>query len=269
MVQNSGSSTTSSTPADAPANGGELAGRRVLVTGGSRGIGAAIAQRLTAAGAQVVAVARNAPAEAPAGVQFVTGDVRTQDGVQAIADAALERLGGVDVIVNNAGASGTFPAGSLSIPADEWQDVLDVTLLSAVRLNAALLPQMLERRSGAIVHIGSSAAFNVPAALLHYGAAKAALTAYSKGLATELAPQGIRVNTITPGNVESPGADKVREDLAAGFGIDVATINSVVPLGRIGRPQEIAEAVAYLVSDRAAYVIGANLVIDGGEQSRP
>jgi NAD(P)-dependent dehydrogenase (short-subunit alcohol dehydrogenase family) len=105
--------------------------------------------------------------------------------------------------------------------------------------------------------------------MLHYGAAKAALTAYSKGLATELAPHGIRVNTITPGSVETPGADKVREDIAAGFGIDVATINASVPLGRIGRPEEIAEAVAYLVSDRAAYVIGANLVIDGGEQKRP
>src|SRR4051794_17102782 len=258
MVQNSGSS-----------NSNELTGRRVLLTGGSRGIGAAIARRLTADGAQVLAVARTAPAEAAAGVQFVTGDVRTQAGVQAIADAAQERLGGVDIIINNAGASDTFPAGSLSIPDSAWQDVLDITLMAAVRLNAALVPQMLERKSGAIVHIGSSAAFNVPAALLHYGTAKAALVAYSKGLATELAPHGIRVNTITPGNVESPGGDKVREDLAAGFGIDVAAINAIVPLGRIGRPDEIAEAVASLVSDSAAYVVGATLVIDGGEQPRP
>lgn len=261
MVQNS-SSTTDGVPRD-------LAGRRVLVTGASRGIGAAIVRRLSAAGAQVVGVARRVPAEAPAGVEFVSGDVRTQAGVEAIADAAVQRLGGVDVIVNNAGASRTFPEGSRSIPADEWRDVLDVTLMAPVWLNAALLPQMLERESGAIVHIASSAAFNVPGPLLHYGAAKAALIAYSKGLATELAGSGVRVNTITPGNVETPGADRVREDLATGFGVDVATVNSVVPLGRIGRPDEIAEAVAYLVSDRAGYVVGANLVIDGGEQTRP
>jgi len=266
MVQNSSAVTTDPTAAADP---GELAGQRVLVTGASRGIGAAVVQRLSAAGAEVVGVARSAPAAVPANVQFVAGDVRTQAGVQAIADAALQRLGGIDVIVNNASASRTFPAGSVSIPADEWRDVFDVTLMAAVWLNAALVPQMLERKSGAIVHIASSAAFNVPGAMLHYGAAKAALIAYSKGLATELAGAGVRVNTITPGNVQTPGADKVREDLAAGFGVDVATINSAVPLGRIGRPAEIAEAVAYLVSDRAAYVVGANLVIDGGEQVRP
>ena len=259
---------TTTSPA-ATLDGGELAGRRVLVTGASRGIGAATAQRLSAAGAEVVGVARNTPAEVPEGIRFVSGDVRTEDGIQAIADAALERLGGVDVIVNNASASRTFPQGSRSIPADEWRDVFDVTLMSAVWLNAALLPQMLERESGAIIHIASSAAFNVPGAMLHYGVAKAALIAYSKGLATELAGSGVRVNTITPGNVETPGADQVREDLAAGFGVDVATINAAVPLGRIGRPEEIAEAVAYLVSDRAGYVVGANLVIDGGEQTRP
>lgn len=201
MVQNSAAVTTDPTAAADP---GELAGQRVLVTGASRGIGAAVVQRLSAAGAEVVGVARSAPAAVPANVQFVAGDVRTQAGVQAIADAALQRLGGIDVIVNNASASRTFPAGSVSIPADEWRDVFDVTLMAAVWLNAALVPQMLERKSGAIVHIASSAAFNVPGAMLHYGAAKAALIAYSKGLATELAGAGVRVNTITPGNVQTP-----------------------------------------------------------------
>lgn len=262
MVQNS--SSTISTDA-----GRELAGRRVLLTGGSRGIGAGIARRLLADGAQIVTTARTAPAESPQGLHFVAGDVRTAVGIQAIADAALAQLGGVDIIINNAGASRAFPNGSLSIEPGDWQDALDVNYLAAVRLNAALLPQMVERGSGAIINIASSAAFDVPAPVLHYGAAKAALIAYSKGLATEFAPKGIRVNTITPGHVESPGADELRESVATAFGIGVSDIHATVPIGRIGRPEDIAEAVAYLVSDRASYVTGANLVIDGGEQRRP
>ena len=267
MVQNSPSPTTT-VVAERPA-GRELEGRRVVVTGGTQGIGAGIARRLMADGAQVLATARTTPADLPDGLDFVAGDVSTPAGVAAIADATLDRLGGVDVLVNNAGASRTFPAGSLTIEPDDWQSALDVNFLAAVRLNAALLPQMLERGSGAIVNISSSAAFAVPAPLLHYGAAKAALIAYSKGLATELAPQGVRVNTITPGHVESPGADKVRDDLATAFGIGVGDIHATVPIGRIGRPDDIAEAVAYLVSDRASYITGVNLVVDGGEQTRP
>lgn len=241
----------------------------MLVTGGSRGIGAGIVKRLVLAGANVVSTARGTPASTPDGVRFIVGDVRSSEGAEQIAAAAMGILGGVDTIVNNAGAARPFPSGSLAIDAGEWQDALAVNFLAAVRLNAALLPQMLERGRGTIVNIASSAAFDVPAALLHYGAAKAALIAYSKGLATEFAPAGVRVNTITPGSVASPGADQTREELAKAFGIEVAALNAKIPIGRLGVPEDIAEAVAYLVSDRASYVTGVNLIIDGGQQSRP
>jgi NAD(P)-dependent dehydrogenase (short-subunit alcohol dehydrogenase family) len=207
----------------------ELDGRGALVTGGSRGIGAAIVHRLVAAGAQVVATARNVGRDTPQ-VHFIPGDLSTNDGAGAIAELALEHLGGVDIIVNNAGGATAYPGGPLAIDADAWQDALDVNFLSAVRLNAALLPQMLDRGSGAIVHIASSAALRVPAPLLHYGASKAALIAYSKGLATELAPRGIRVNTITHGSIQTPGADKTRAEIAAGLGIDPSARVDNIPV---------------------------------------
>jgi NAD(P)-dependent dehydrogenase (short-subunit alcohol dehydrogenase family) len=238
------------------------------VTGGSRGIGAAVVDRLRAAGARVVATARSVGAERP-DTHFIAADITTPEGVRATADGALRHLGGIDIIVHNAGAATAFPPGPLEIDPGAWQDALDVNFLAAVRLNSALVPHMLRQGHGAIVHIASSSALRAPGPLLHYGAAKAALIAYSKGMATALASHGIRVNTITPGLTNTPGAKKTRAEIAAGSGDGPAGRLDGIPVGRMGRPEEIAEAVTYLVSDRAGFTVGANLIIDGGEQRRP
>jgi NAD(P)-dependent dehydrogenase (short-subunit alcohol dehydrogenase family) len=274
---------------------GELAGKRALVTGGTRGIGAAIVRRLLDAGAEVLTTARSAattpdsagaaaapdttrparpdttrPADPdsaratePAGARFVAADVRTRAGAEALAEAAREVLGGVDVLVHNAGGAMPYP-GALAIPDEVWQDALDLNFLAAVRLDALLAPSM---RDGVIVHVSSAAVAAAIPQFLHYEAAKAALENYSRGLAAELAPSGVRVNTISPGRVATPGGEATREQWAKLHG-GPAQATTTPPLGRDGRPDDIAEAVLFLVSDRASWLTGSNIFVDGGEFSR-
>ena len=247
-----------------PAGGRELEGRRALVTGGSRGIGAAIAQRLLDAGATVLATARSVTPDTPAGTKFLEADLRTVQGVQAVAAAAVEQLGGVDILIDNAGAGRVHADGALGVPDEEWLEALDINFLAAVRLDAALLPAMRERGSGTIVHIGSAVVHAPPGPFLHYAAAKAALTTYSRGLAIEQAPSGIRINTVIPGDVTTPGADVVRQALADMAGREIADGVAGIPLGRFGRPEDIAELVGFLVSDRASWITGRAFTVDGG-----
>jgi len=245
----------------------ELDGKRALVTGGSRGLGAAITQRLLDAGATVVAAARSATPDTPAGAKFVPADLRSPRSVRALADAALEQLGGLDILIDNAGAGRIHTDGALAIPDEEWQDALDINFLAAVRLDAALLPHLRER-GGAVIHISSAVTLDPAGPFLHYASAKAALATYSRGLALEQAPHGVRVNTISPGNVASPGADVVRHDIAAAAGVDPSALVANVPLGRGGVPTDVAELVGFLVSDRASWITGRDFVIDGGQFPR-
>ncbi|MFE7077327.1 SDR family oxidoreductase [Streptomyces sp. NPDC057620] len=249
-----------------PADITEFAGKRAIVTGGSRGIGAAIVQRLLDGGASVVTTARSATDATPKDATFIPGDISTLAGVQAFTTAALRELGGVDIVVNNAAAARTHLGGISTIPDEEWLDALDLNFLSAVRVTNTLLPALREAGEGsAIVNISSGSAILPGPPMAHYGAAKAALNNYGKALAAELAPAGIRVTTIMPGNVLTPGADAIRQTFADAMGVELAAITAGIPLGRPGDPRDIAEAVAYLVSDRAQWITGASLNVDGGE----
>ncbi|WP_243794763.1 oxidoreductase [Saccharopolyspora gloriosae] len=248
----------------------ELDGKRAVVTGGSRGIGAAIAQNLLDAGATVITAARKSTDETPAASKFVPADLSTTEGVREFADTALSILGGVDIVVNCAGGCRAFQS-ALDIEND-WQHTMDVNFLSAVRVNAALVPSMREAGGGVIVHMSSTATISSYPMILHYAAAKAALEVYNKGLAVELAPDGIRVVSLCPGNVETPGADEARDKIVEYLGQDPAAAEETdwaaeVPLGRIGRSQDIADAVTFMVSERASWITGSNLVIDGGKSA--
>ena len=167
----------------------EFAGRRVLVTGGTRGMGRAVADLLAGAGASVVTTARSMPADGAPGGLFVPADVSTPEGTATIAGYTLDRLGGVDVVVHTAGASLSRSGGVLALDDDAWQRNLDVNLLAAVRLDRALLPSLLAQRSGVIIHVSSAQWRRPDGTAPAYAAAKAALTNYSKGLAREMAPQ--------------------------------------------------------------------------------
>jgi NAD(P)-dependent dehydrogenase (short-subunit alcohol dehydrogenase family) len=250
----------------------ELDGRRALVTGGTKGIGDAVAVRLREAGARVLTTARSQPANLAPSDLFVAADITTAAGCARIADAVRDRLGGIDILVHVVGGS-TAPGGGFAVLDDgEWHRALDLNLFPAVRLDRALLPMMLAQRSGVIVHVTSiQRQLPLPEATLAYAAAKAALANYSKGLSKEVSPKGIRVVRVSPGWVETEAAVGLVNELAASMGTDLdgarkALMASLggIPIGRPAKPREVADLVAFLVSPRAGSITGTEYVIDGG-----
>jgi NAD(P)-dependent dehydrogenase (short-subunit alcohol dehydrogenase family) len=249
----------------------ELDHRRALVTGGTKGIGKAVAARLREMGAAVLTTARE-PDRTAAGDLFVAADVTTAEGCVAIADAVHARMGGIDVIVHVVGGS-SAPAGGFAVLDDrEWHRALDLNLFPAVRLDRLLLPMMLAQGSGVIVHITSiQRQLPLPEATIAYAAAKAALANYSKALSKEVSPRGIRVVRVSPGWVETEAAAGLVNEIAKKNGTDYDGARKLlmdslggIPIGRPARPAEVADLVGFLTSPRAGSITGTEYVIDGG-----
>ena len=248
-----------------------LDGRRALVTGGSRGSGKAVVERLEELGADVYATARTMPEGYPSPNRFIEADTATVAGTQVVADRVTD-AGGVDILVHVVGGASTPTGGFAAITDEQWMAELQLNLLGAVRLDRALLPSMIASGSGTVVHV-TSIQDRMPLfdATLAYAAAKAALRTYSKGLATELAPRGVRVNAISPGGIETEAYEGFVDRIAEGNGVSREAAKQQihdalggVPLGRFAKPEEIADLVGFVVSDRAASIVGAEYVIDGG-----
>lgn len=250
----------------------DLAGQRAVVTGGTKGVGAAVVAALAAAGAAVVTGARAAPETLPEGVRFVAADLLSAAGCAAFARFAMTELGGVDILVNVLGGSNAPGGGFVALDDEMWMSEINQNLMAAVRIDRALVPGMVERRAGVVIHVTSiQHELPLPDSTTAYAAAKAALATYSKALSKEVTPKGVRVVRVSPGWVETDAAVRLAERLAAEAGTDYEGGKRIImdslggiPLGRPARPQEVADLVAFLVSPRAASISGTEYVIDGG-----
>ncbi|WP_439519333.1 SDR family oxidoreductase [Hydrogenophaga sp.] len=250
----------------------QLQGQRALVTGGTKGVGAAVVQALHGAGVQVMTTARSVPSSPREGIFHIAADLSTPEGAGAVSHAVLSQWGGVDIVVHVVGGSSAPGGGFAALDDAQWSTELNQNLMPAVRLDRALLPAMLAQGSGVIVHVTSiQRVLPLPESTIAYAAAKAALSNYSKALSKEVTPQGVRVLRVSPGWVETDASVALAERLAAQAGTDYAGGQRIImqslggiPLGRPARPQEVADLIAFLVSPRAGSISGSEHLIDGG-----
>lgn len=243
--------------------GPRLAGKVAVVTGSTRGIGRAIAERFVAEGARVVVNSRSAGSAEAAALEIggvavgVDADVGSAAGAQRVVDGALDAFGGVDVMVCNAGIP--MPRDSLQISEDDWRRTLDVDLSGVFFCAQRAARVMVKRGAGAIVTISSLQAFAPLARRVAYAAAKGGVVAMTRSLAAEWAPY-VRVNCVAPGYV----ATSMVQELVAQGRVDPEAVNRRTPFGRMAEPAEVASAVLFLASDEASFITGETIMVDGG-----
>jgi NAD(P)-dependent dehydrogenase (short-subunit alcohol dehydrogenase family) len=254
----------------------DLTGRTAVVTGASRGIGLEVARALVREGVQVAAGARNGSPELSALADesemiVVLDDLTTAAGAQTLVDQAVARFGGIDLLVNNVGGVHPRTAGFVQVTDADWQWALEVNLMSAVRATRAAVPHLVRRAPSAIVTVCSVNASLPDPGVIDYSAAKAALHSFCKSLSKELGPSGVRVNTVSPGPVETAlwlGPGGVAETVGRARGSDPAAVRKAAvagtPTGRFTHPAEVAQLVLVLASETAGNVTGADVLIDGG-----
>jgi len=255
-----------------------LTDKVAVVTGASQGIGLAVTRALVAEGVRVVAGSRTITDELVAladtgHVMAVAVDLSTSEGPAELV-ARVEHFGGLDIVVNNVGAVAPRTAGFLSVSDDDWLSTLNLNLMAAVRTTRAAIPYLLDRGAGNVITIASVNAFLPDPGVIDYSAAKAALWNLSKSLSKEYGPRGLRFNTISPGPVSTPlwlGKSGVAATVARSAGISpeeartrIIAAGGGFSTGRFTEPQEVADLVLLLASNRAGNVTGADLLIDGG-----
>lgn len=248
-----------------------LQGKRALITSGTRGAEAATVRLFRDLGAQILTTARTQPSGI-ADEEFVAADLTTLAGCAQVATAVRERMAGVDIIVHMLGGSSSPAGGFAALGDEQWQKELDINLMPAIRLDRELVPDMVSRGSGVVIHVTSiQREMPLPDSTTAYAAAKAALSTYSKALSKEISPKGVRVMRVSPGWIETEASIELASRLAADHGGDVERGKKMImdalggiPIGRPTKPEEIANLIAFLASDRAGAISGTEYVIDGG-----